>query len=80
MMSNKTKEFPLGYKIPYYSEVKDKNPLVVRKLVYLINMMKKENLTPDDKAAVIYQFISGIDTSDLSPEDKKYLIKTLNGQ
>lgn len=74
------KEFPLGFKVPFYSETKNKNPLVVRKLIYLINMVKKENLTPEDKAAVLYQFIKGIDASDLPEDYKNYLTKTLNGE
>jgi len=80
IVNKNTKEFPLGFKIPYYSETKNKNPLVIKKLVYLINIIKKEDLTPEDKAAIIYQFISGVDTSDISLEHKKYLNKTINGQ
>ncbi len=78
IVKKNSKEFPLGYEIPFYSETKNKNPLVVRKLVYLINMIKKENIDSDDKAAIIYQFLKGIDVSDISPENKKYLNNTLN--
>lgn len=69
------------YSIPYYDQLKKKNPLLARKLIYLIDIIKRDNVQERDKAAIIWQFLNGVGISDLNPGDKNYIIKFLqNGQ
>ncbi len=63
------------YSIPYYDQLKEKNPLIARKLIYMIDVIKRDNIDPTNKAAIIWQFLSGVGINDLKPEDKQYIIK-----
>ncbi len=70
------------YSIPYYEQLKEKNPLIARKLIYLIDIIKRETIDEKNKAAIIWQFLNGVGISDLKSEDKQYIINFLqsNGQ
>jgi hypothetical protein len=63
------------YKIPYYDQLKQKDPIIARKLTYLVDTVKRENMEPKDKASLIWQFIKSIGIDNLRPEDKQYLLK-----
>ena len=77
----RSQQISSDYSIPYYEQLREKNPLIARKLIYLMDMVKREELDPKNKAALIWQFLNGIGISDLEPEDKQYIIKYLqNGQ
>lgn len=63
------------YSIPYYDQLKEKNPLIARKLLYLIDVIRRDNNSPTNKASIIWQILNGIGVKDLRPEDKQYIIK-----
>ena len=69
------------YSIPYYDQLKEKNPLMARKLIYMIDMIKRDEVNERDKAAIIWQFLNGVGVNDLNSTDKQYIIKFIqNGQ
>ena len=69
------------YSIPYYDQLKEKNPLLARKLIYLIDVIRRDQVDTKNKAAIIWQFLNGVGTNDLKPEDKNYIIRFLqNGK
>lgn len=65
------------YSIPYYDQLKQKDPIIARKLVYLVDSVRRENMLPKDKASLIWQFLQGVGIDNLRPEDKQYLLKYL---
>lgn len=69
------------YSIPYYDQLKQKNPLIARKLIYLIDIVTREELNQEDKASIIWQFLNGVGIDDLNDGYKNYIIKYLqNGK
>lgn len=69
------------YSIPYYDQLKQKNPLLARKLLYLIDMVIRENVDENDKSALIWQFLNGIGANNINQTDKNYIIKFIqNGK
>lgn len=71
----RNKQISQEYSIPYYDQLKEKNPLIARKLIYLVDVIKRDNIQQRDKAAIIWQFLNGVGISDLNSEDKNYIIK-----
>lgn len=81
VMRSKNQQISNDYSIPYYDQLKEKNPLIARKLIYLIDMVKRDEVDTTNKSAIIWQFLNGVGVNDLNPEDKNYIIRFLqNGK
>jgi len=81
VMKAKNQKVGYDYSIPYYDQLKEKNPLIARKLIYLIDIIKRDNINQANKAAIIWQFLNGVGINDLKPEYKNYIIQFLqNGK
>ena len=79
----KTRNQQMGneYSIPYYDQLKEKNPLIARKLIYLIDIINRESVDKTNKAAIIWQFLNGVGVNDLNSNDKSYIINYMqNGK
>ena len=81
VMRSKNQETGNDYSVPYYDQLKEKNPMIARKLIYLIDIIKRDDVDQKNKAAIIWQFLNGVGVNDLNPGDKNYIIQYLqNGK
>ena len=65
--------------IPYYEDLKEKDPTVLRSLLQLLTHLRQAQLSNTAKGALVYQVLVGIDVSTLPGEVKSFLIKVLQG-
>ncbi len=74
---NKSVDYQKLNGIPKIDDIKETNPIIIRKVSALKDIIEKNNTSGEEKA-IILNYLLGIDLSDIPKEFKNELIKKLN--